>query len=172
MMSVLWSLWLKSCVSVSGATDGERFWPLDTQSYWLILFVSMFWLSMFFSGYEITDAKSAHPHFFTSHSALIFQLWTSCQEESSSSKDGVGGLSCSSLSLLDAFCIPDAFSVCPRTFKIFLFKVGSLLGSCSSPVHHGLVIIPLLDTWWQTDTHTHRHIFNIINIIQYIISRK
>lgn len=41
--------------------------------------------------------------FFTSHSALIFQLWTSCQEESGSCKNGVGGLSCSSLLGLDVF---------------------------------------------------------------------
>lgn len=74
----------------------------------------MFWLSIFSSTYKITDAKSAHPQFFPSHSALIPQLWTSCLGKSSSCEDRVGGLSCSSLSLLaKSLCIPDAPSICP-----------------------------------------------------------
>lgn len=74
----------------------------------------MFWLSIFSSTYKITDAKSTHPQFFPSHSALIPQLWTSCLRKSSSCEDRVGGLSCSSLSLLaKSFCIPDAPSICP-----------------------------------------------------------
>lgn len=70
---------------------------------------------LFFSStYKITDAKSTHPQFFPSHSALIPQLWTSCLGKSSSCEDRVGGLSCSSLSLLTkSFCIPDAPSICP-----------------------------------------------------------
>lgn len=110
---------------------------------------------MLFSGYEITDANSAHPQFLPPTLLLSLNYEKSCQEESSSSKDRVGGLSCSSLSLLEAFCIPDAFSVPRGTFEIFLLKVGSLLGPGSSSVHHSLIIIPLVDTWWQTDANTY-----------------
>lgn len=79
-----------------------------------LLWDSMFWLSIFSSTCKITDAKSTHPQFFPSHSALIPQLWTSCLGKSSSCKDRVGGLSCSSLSLLaKSFCIPDAPGICP-----------------------------------------------------------
>ncbi|TNN84552.1 hypothetical protein EYF80_005252 [Liparis tanakae] len=50
---------------------------------------------------------------------------------------------------------PDMHSLySPGTFKILLAKVGSLLGPCSSSVHHRLVIIPLLDTYTQILTGT------------------
>lgn len=118
----------------------------------VVLFVFLFWLSMFFSGYEITAANSAHPQFLPPTLLLSFNY------EKAVRRKAVGGRSSSSsLSVLEAFCFRDAISVRPGTFKIFLPKAGSLLGSCSSSVQHSLVIIPLLDTYGDKQTHTNTY---------------
>ena len=122
------------------------------------LFVYLFWLSAFFSVVMKLPMKTLLTHSFIPPTLLLsFNYEKSCQEAGSSCKDGVGGLSCSKPSTAwSPFCIPDAFVVCPRTFKIFFLKVSSLLASRSSSVHHGLIITPLLDA--------HKHIFNITTL--------
>lgn len=158
----------ENCVLLSVCRkDGKSCWPQVTHSYSIVLLVVLFWLSVFFSGYEITDANSAHPQFLPPTLRLSLNYEKSCQEERSSCKDRVGGLSCSSLSLLKAFCTPDAFSVPRGTFEIFLLKVGSLLGPGSSSVHHSLIIIPLVDTWWQTHIQHYKSLYRYV----YIYSR-
>lgn len=37
-------------------------------------------------------------------------------------------------------------SITPGTFQIFLLKISSLLGTCSSTVHHGLIFVFLTNT--------------------------
>lgn len=37
-------------------------------------------------------------------------------------------------------------SITPGTFQIFLLKISSLLGTCSSMVHHGLIFVFLTNT--------------------------
>lgn len=146
----LWSLslWLKSCVflSVSACTDGGSCWPLFTLIYLILVFVPLFDFLCFLWLWNYWCKLCSPTVFYLPLYSYLWKRWKSCQEESSSCKDRVGGLSCSSLSLLQAFCIPDAFRVRWCTFKIFLLKVGSLLTACSSSIHHSLVIIPLSDT--------------------------
>ena len=120
-----------------------------------------FYLS-FFSGYKITDEKSAHPQCFTSYSTHIFQLCKSCWEESSSCKDGVGGLSCSSLSLLEGF------------FLFFAFQLHSVYDHVPSRSSFSKLVpcwdlVPCLSTTASSSFFCRTQKEKIWNIIQCIV---
>lgn len=123
--------------------------------FWIILFVSMFWLSMFFSGYEITDAKSAHPQFFTSHSALIFQL-RKLSREKQQGQSRRTQQPFTTWSFRHSRCIQCLFMYLQDLPSQSWFPVGILFLVCPPrPRHHSSV----------RHTQTHMHYYNIINLV-------
>lgn len=108
----------------------------------------MFWLSIFFQRLQNNRCKVNSPTVFS----LPLCSRPSTMNKLSREKQQLRGQSRRTQ-------LQQPFSTCeialhPRctqylpisTFKIFLLKVGSLQRVCSSAVHHGLVIVPLLGT--------------------------
>ena len=110
--------------------------------------------------------KVSSPTLSNSHSALVFWLWKRCQEESSSFKDRVGGLSYSSLSLLGALCIPDASSAVLVPSRSSWPK----LVPCWDRVPPRSTTASSSFLCWQTQTKTYYIIRNIIQKLCHAIS--
>lgn len=112
-----------------------------------IVFIYLLFLSLSDSG--ISNALSHSPTALPSYSALF----TSYKKKKAVKRKAV---------VVRTEWVDSAAAVITRcsmlvgTFQILLLKVGSLLGPCSSPVHHRLIVIPL------SSTHTQKR--NVLNV--------